>query len=210
MTNPTQIFVRDFDSSQLPLSSPLGESERNFIEKAKVLDVEIGCGVGWHPIQYATNHPERSLLAIEHTRDKFEKFQRRFEHHELSNLLPIHANAISWMTNHLSEQSISKLLILYPNPNPKDKSKRWFCMPFMHRLLKMLREDGEIILATNEKGYRDEALNYALNFWKLRLEEEKIIEAPQSQYRTHFEKKYIERGETCWNLIFKKSSMKPC
>ncbi len=41
------------------------------------LDIEIGCGVGMHPLLYASAHPERFLIAIEKTREKFGKFAKK-------------------------------------------------------------------------------------------------------------------------------------
>jgi len=170
------------------------------------LDVEIGCGVGLHPIQFFKANPRRFLVAIEHTKDKFEKFQRRFiSHDQPSNLLPIHANAISWVSQQLSPSSVDHFYFLYPNPNPKsgDLNKRWYAMPFMHKVLEVLKQDGKITLATNEKFYHDEALDYFLNHWKLDLVADKELQKGFKP-RTHFEKKYLERGETCYNLVFTK------
>lgn len=170
------------------------------------LDLEIGCGVGLHPIQYQKENKGRTLIAIEHTKEKFDKFFRRFINHDSpENLLPIHANAISWVAYQLPKDSIDKIFLLYPNPNPKarDFGKRWHGMPFMNRLLETLKFDGELTLATNEKFYRDEALEYFVKVWGLKLKKENLL-LRGDLYRTHFEKKYLERDEVCYNLVFKK------
>jgi hypothetical protein len=39
--------------------------------------------------------------------------------------------------------------------------------------------------------------------WGMSLVEEGFVSHPP---RTHFEKKYLERGEACWNLVFEKAS----
>jgi tRNA (guanine-N7-)-methyltransferase len=173
------------------------------------VDLEIGCGVGWHPIQYAKANPDRFLIAIEHTREKFERFQSRLSRHpELKNILAVHADAVAWTTYCLSPSSISRCFILYPNPNPKAPSKRWFRMPFMSQLLGCLKAGGEITLATNIRDYFEEALAFGAKEWKLRVAEQKEIRElkplPQIKPRTHFEKKYLERGETCLNVVFRK------
>jgi tRNA (guanine-N7-)-methyltransferase len=166
---------------------------------ANTLDIEIGCGVGWHPIQYAKNNPDRFLVAIEHTREKFTKFKKRIENNEaLANLLPVHANAIAWITHSLKPQSVSKILILYPNPERKAVNKRWIRMPFMAKLIEILKPDGEIVFATNEKFYRDEIVEFAPALGLKVTQERKLTR--KNQPRTHFEKKYIARGETCFDL----------
>lgn len=165
------------------------------------LDLEIGCGVGWHPIKYAQANPNRTLIAIEHTRAKFDGFRRRADRHELPNLLPIHADAIRWVTHALPESSVDRIFVLYPNPEPQAANKRWFRMPFMHELLTKLKPQGTIELATNIATYKDEAKMYASEVWNLELaDEHTVTENP----RTHFEKKYLLRGETCFDVTFRK------
>jgi tRNA G46 methylase TrmB len=167
------------------------------------LDIEIGCGVGWHPIQYAKAHPDRFLVAIEHTREKFSKFKKRIENNEeLANLLPVHANAIAWITHSLKPESVSKILILYPNPERKASNKRWIRMPFMAKLVEVLKPGGEIVFATNEKFYRDEIVEFAPASGLKVTHEKKLTQ--RDHPRTHFEKKYLARGETCFDLILSK------
>lgn len=175
------------------------------------LDLEIGCGVGMHSIQRALEYPERNLIAIEHTRVKFEKFERRLQNHEaIPNLRAIHDNAISWVANHLPDNVLEEIFILYPNPNPKRRNQRWFCMPFMGNLLSKLKSGGVIHLATNEKFYFDEAKEVAQQDWQLQIIEERLLQATpgreQANFgRTHFERKYLQQGQTCFDVTFQKS-----
>lgn len=176
------------------------------------LDLEIGCGVGLHPLRYVLQNPERRLIAIEHTQEKFAKFARRFANHgSPANLLAVHANAITWVHHRIPAESLAKIFILYPNPNPQNKAKRWIQMPFMGRLLDSLRVGGELCLATNISWYAEELRELAPRLWQL----EPVCETQLSAAdvtggahlpRTHFEKKYLERGEICFDLVWRKSS----
>src|SRR5689334_22652665 len=115
--------VRPFRAEALGAPTDLGEFQ---LPQGKPLDVEIGCGVGLHPIRYALANPERNLIAIEHTREKFASFRQRYEGNgHPANLFPIHADAIRWVTHALPPGSVSKFLLLYPNPEPKATNKRW-------------------------------------------------------------------------------------
>ncbi|MFT6071090.1 MAG: tRNA G46 methylase TrmB [Bacteriovoracaceae bacterium] len=189
-----------------PFTAPPLQDYVKFIVPKLPLDIEIGCGVGLHPILYQQKHPERCLVALEHTKEKFDKFYRRFINHgSPQNLIPVHANGISWVSQQLPNESVDQFFFLYPNPNPKpgDLNKRWYAMPFMQKVLEVLKPDGKITLATNEKFYKEEALEYFLGHWKLKLIEDKILESGFKP-RTHFEKKYLEREEPCFNLVFSK------
>jgi len=173
------------------------------------LDLEIGCGVGWHPIRYASENDGRRLIAIERTRAKFDRFRSRLARHPtLANLLAIHADATRWVPNALVPESIDRCFLLYPNPEPKAPGRRWFRMPFMHRLLATLRPGGEITLATNEEWYWQESLEFATRHWGLEIMEARsyrIGTIPTDDVpRTHFEKKYLARGETCHDTRLRK------
>ena len=86
------------------------------------LDVEVGCGVGYHPIRYARANPDRFLIAIEHTHTRFEKFERRLAHHEkLQNLLAVHADAVEWITHSLPEESVDRYYFLIPQSLAKKR-----------------------------------------------------------------------------------------
>lgn len=167
------------------------------------LDIEIGCGVGWHAIEYSRLNPDRYLIAIERTSNKFEKFARRKGNHKIENLDAIHANAINWVSTNLKAQQVDRYFILYPNPCPKDPQKRWFRMPFMKFLIETLKPGGTVTLATNIDAYYEEAKTYGAEVWGLKVIEDRII-SKNEKPRTHFEKKYLAADHICHNLILQR------
>lgn len=183
----------------------------DFAYPKQPLDIEIGCGVGLHPIQYAKAHPHRYLVAIEQTRNKFEKFKRRFDNHHLPNLLPVHANAISWVSHRLQDRTVDRFFFLYPNPNPKGKdfNKRWYAMPFMAKVIDCLKPDGQIRMATNAEFYAVEAKANFEQVWHLETVRFESIRAGDLVPRTHFEKKYLARAQTCFDMVFRKVVASP-
>lgn len=190
------------------VAAPMNPAQAQFANTGHPLDLEIGCGVGWHSIQYATENPNRNLIAIEHTRAKFNKFEARLKRHKgLTNLRAVHADAIRWITHFVGDQSVDRCFILYPNPEPKAHNKRWLRMPFMHRLLATLKPGAELTLATNKLSYRNEAREWAEKAWSLELVEAREFsnkQLPNGLPRTHFERKYLLNGETCYDLRWRK------
>jgi tRNA (guanine-N7-)-methyltransferase len=195
---------RDFDKTRLPPS----QVSLKIPKDHKPLDVEIGCGVGMHPILRAHEYPDRTLIAIEHTKEKFEKFERRIQaHHHPKNLLALHANAISVISHQLNSKSVDQFFLLYPNPYPKisDRKKRWVFLPFMKEMLHKLKIGGRLIVATNEIWYAEEVwlmMELAHGMTTCSIERLDHLTRP----RTHFEAKYLARGEICLNMVFMKSS----
>ncbi len=171
------------------------------LARGRPVDLEIGCGVGWHPIRYAQENPGRTLVAIERTAEKFAKFESRLSRHpELANLIPVHADAVAWVTHFAPPTAFDRIFVLYPNPNPKNPAARWIRMPFFGRLIETLRPGGGIEFRTNRADYADEVRELGLREWKLKLVAERRFtrsEVATTDLTTHFEQKYLARGEGC-------------
>ncbi len=183
--------------------------QKEFLSRPGPLAVEIGAGVGFHPLLHCRLSPDWRILAIERTRAKFEKMHRRWEgHHRPPQMLPIHSDGVWWVSHYLPAESVSRFYFLYPNPYPKARqaNQRWPHNPFLQKVVECLKPNGEIVLATNLDFYRLEAENL-IPHWhpQLKLQESRLWSMDLGP-RTHFEKKYLLRGEPCFNLVFKKSS----
>lgn len=209
--------IRLFNGQSLP-------KPRFFIDKKQVnpfalpLQIEIGAGTGQFAIDQSHQHPAQFWIAIEHTKEKFQKFWNAYQklspEHQ-ARLLPVHANAISWIYYFFLEERSKNLTVvenfhfMYPNPNPKNVASRWHRMPFFHVLLGLLKSRGCVHLATNEEWYADEAKLYLGKTWGLQEKSFQKIhkDTMQSDFipRTLFEKKYFLRGDTCYDMIFSRS-----
>ncbi len=186
---------------------------RNFIkpELTNNCYLEIGAGRGLHAVQFVQANPDKQLIAIERTRTKFEDFAQRVEKAKvekirvekksLDNLIPVHADAIPWVVHALPAQSLKGVFLLYPNPEPKNAQQRWLNMPFFEFLLSRLKSEAKIILTTNIQGYFKEAKEQAEQIWQLPFS---AFEVDRESNRTHFEIKYLARGETCYQLEMEK------
>ena len=165
------------------------------------LVLEIGAGKGKHALSFAQQNPDKHLIAIERTRNKFEAFAKLAGQQSSSNLTAIHADAIAWIVHAIAPSSIDSIYILYPNPEQHNPNQQWLNMPFFEFLLSRLRVGGEIILATNIEAYMDNAEQQAREVWCLPYTRSQVASSSQ---RTHFEVKYLARQETCWQLNIKK------
>lgn len=179
------------------------QAPRNFVvpQFEQAICLEIGAGMGRHAILFAEQHPDKTLVAIERTRAKFKVFAARQQDHQLAHLYPVHADAIPWVVHALLPRSVEQLFLLYPNPEPKNPAQRWLNMPFFEFLLSRLQNNAQITLASNIPAYLDEAANQLQQVWKLPFVQQAIA---QDSARTHFEVKYLARGEPCAELIITK------
>lgn len=179
------------------------QAPRNFVlpQFSQAICLEIGAGMGRHAILFAEQNPNKILVAVERTSAKFKVFAARQQDHQLENLYPVHADAIPWVVHALLPQTVEQLFLLYPNPEPKNPAQRWLNMPFFEFLLSRLQDNARITLASNIPAYLDEAASQLEQVWKLPFVRQVI--APDSA-RTHFEVKYLARGEPCEELIITK------
>lgn len=163
--------------------------------------LEIGAGKGKHALQFTAQHPQQHLVAIERTREKFEAMQKQHQQEGQENLQPVHADALPWVVHALYPQQVEQCFILYPNPEPHNPAQRWLNMPFFEFLLSRLQPKGQITLASNIPDYIAEAEQQLQQVWQLPYIKEVI---PATSARTHFEIKYLERGELCQQLVISK------
>lgn len=183
-------------------SVPLPRSEALFSPHPKIA-LEIGCGVGLHPILLAKRRPEWRIYGLERTKKKFEKFERRVKNHpELQHLVAIQDDGTSWVIHRMPDKSIDELYLFYPNPYPKkhQRNKRFHFMPIFSLILKKLKMGGLIYLRSNESWYLDEFKKVATRIWGMKLSAKKRVLTGE----THFEIKYLEQNQNCHELVFVK------
>lgn len=189
-------------TSELPKILTGDQKWRDGYRDGMDLVVEIGPGVGLHPINRAKGNPNEFIVAIERTKEKFAKMQNRVNNHSLTNLHIVHADAVSWIYQNIQDKELSKLFILYPNPYPKksQSNKRFIDAAHMSMLYKKVKNGGLINTATNEVFYYKEIIrkwpiqkNLVLKINVLNLND-------AFKARTHFEKKYLASGQRCFDV----------
>ncbi len=163
--------------------------------------VEVGAGKGKHALLFSKNNPDSQLIAIERTREKFLAMQKQHAVEGQTNLQTVHADALPWIVHALYPVQVEQFFILYPNPEPHNPAQRWVNMPFFEFMLSRLKTGGTITLASNIPAYIEEAEQQVQQIWKLPFIKEVIA---SDSARTHFEIKYLERGELCQQLIISK------
>ena len=187
--------IRQFQAQRM-------HAPRDFISiENQPICVEIGAGKGKHALLFTEQNPEQQLIAIERTREKFVAMQKQHQLEGQKNLIPMHADAVPWVVHALFPAQVEQFFILYPNPEPHNPAQRWLNMPFFEFLVSRLRVNGTVTLASNIPEYIAEAEQQLIGVWKLPYVKEVI---PATSARTHFEIKYLERGELCQQLIISK------
>jgi len=135
---------------------------------------------------------------------RFDMLRDEDAYNHCPNVIPVHADAVNWIAHCLPAAAVDEYFFWYPNPYPKaaQRNKRYHAMPFMAYLLTTLRPGGRLTFATNARFYHEEARHYMEQVWGLTCQVDRPVPA-HTPPRTHFEAKYLERGEPCWELVFR-------
>ncbi len=190
--------MREFQKHKLPAP----RSSVKWPDTCLPIDVEIGAGAGMHALQYSKDESKRHLIAIERTKEKFRKMEKQFQSFPSKNTTLVHADAINWLCYNAPKNSLSRVYILYPNPEPNNANQRWPRMPFLSYLIELMGNGSKLCLATNIESYYKECLE---GFPLVGLEITFSGELNKGHIpRTHFEKKYLERAQTCFEVQAKK------
>jgi len=201
--------MRVFQVKKVPKIREVDQDRVNtFLQNSTTpVDFELGSGVGMFAIRYARDNPVRRLLSVEKTREKFSAFESRLKNHpEVSNLLPLHANAVSVLCHHLVPESLSKFFLWYPNPYPE--KSRFHRTPFFEFMLSRIVCGGKFYFASNVQSYTREMEQFFCRQSHFHTEGAKKISKvlnPEFQPRTHFEMKYYARGEILYQIIAQKN-----
>jgi tRNA (guanine-N7-)-methyltransferase len=190
--------MRAFNSTGLfPPRSPNYESIMDLAAQYKEIELDIGAGQGDHCLLRAQSHPKKLIIGVERTRNKFNKFEKLQKLNDLSNLVLVNADVVPWLVFLNEKILFSKVWILYPNPEMKSKNRRWIRAPFFSEIMRRLKPNSEIEMATNLEDYAAEVREKSFENWGLVSKIAKYT----GPARTQFEKKYLDRKENCYQIV---------
>jgi len=190
------------------------------IDTAKVLKkefpdkeilLEIGCGKGEQIIERAKNNPKKMFIACEVFKNSLAKIARAIEEYNLTNLKLFYSDA-RLLLESLQEESISTVMVLYPDPWPKTKHKkrRIVNQELLELSYKALKPEGKLILATDITDYALWMIQHVLNHGKfncLAKYPDEWMAEPEGWVTTSYEQKARKFRRKSWYLQFKKGEI---
>jgi tRNA (guanine-N7-)-methyltransferase len=119
----------------------------------RVLD--LGCGNGRYLIGSALARPDRDHLGIDLVQPAVDYAAHRANKRGLTNVRFVTADAVRWLFERLSEDSIDEIHVYHPQPyyEQRDASKRMLTPEFLDRVWRVLRPGGLLVLQTDNKSY---------------------------------------------------------
>ncbi|MGI9171115.1 MAG: tRNA (guanosine(46)-N7)-methyltransferase TrmB [Candidatus Nanopelagicus sp.] len=127
-----------------------------FPEKTKVI-MEIGSGMGEATAQIAKANPEVGYVAVEMHSPGLAALLILINQMELENIRLIREDATYLLANHIPDNSIDGIHLLFPDPWPKNRQhkRRMVQSEFVEMVGRKLKQGGFIHIATDWQPYAD-------------------------------------------------------
>ena len=127
-----------------------------FPEKTKVI-MEIGSGMGEATAQIAKANPEVGYVAVEMHSPGLAALLILINQMELENIKLIREDATYLLANHIPDNSLDGIHLLFPDPWPKNRQhkRRMVQSEFIEMVGRKLKQGGYIHIATDWQPYAD-------------------------------------------------------
>ena len=165
--------------------------------------LEIGFGDGSHLAALAQRYPEYGFIGCEVFTPGVAQLLRVMGGNEKRNIRIFHGD-IRILIPSLPHYSLERIFILYPDPWPKlrQQKNRLVSAAFLDSLAPLLKEHGEVYLATDHEGYA-QTMGGAMDACQpLRLVEKVCGHAlPSGWYSTKYYKKASAAGKKSYFFL---------
>jgi tRNA (guanine-N7-)-methyltransferase len=171
--------------------------------------IEIGSGKGTFLLGQATAQPGDNFLGIEWARKYYRYAVDRIGRWGLTNVRIIRTDAVGFITEFVTDNSVDCFHIYFPDPWPKKRHhKRRFINPAnLEHLIRCLKNKGQIRIATDHADYFEQ-IKLVLTERSDVLEEIDFIKpagAESGEWTgTNFERKYIKDQRPIYTLAVRK------
>jgi tRNA (guanine-N7-)-methyltransferase len=167
--------------------------------------LEIGFGMGQSLLTMAIQHPEQNFLGIEVYRPGVGALLLELEKRKLTNVRVYCADAVEVLQQCIPDNSLNKILILFPEPWPKKKhhKRRLIQIEFVKLLSKKLTAGGHLQIVTDWEDYAEHIIKIISVGNRHACSLQRIKSDPRPI--TKFEQRGQRLGHKIWDLCYKYS-----
>jgi tRNA (guanine-N7-)-methyltransferase len=151
----TLAMAQSWDQYAIEIKSELNLNQI-FPEKTKVI-MEIGSGMGEATAQIAKANPQVGYVAVEMHSPGLAALLILINQMELENIKLIREDATYLLANHIPDNSLDGIHLLFPDPWPKNRQhkRRIVQSEFIEMVGRKLKPGGFIHIATDWQPYAD-------------------------------------------------------
>jgi tRNA (guanine-N7-)-methyltransferase len=171
--------------------------------------IEIGSGKGTFLVSQARHEPETNFLGIEWASRYYRYAVDRIGRWQLKNVRIIRTDATQFITDFIGDNSVDCFHIYFPDPWPKKRhnKRRFFCSENLEQLLRCLKKNGCIKIATDHAEYFQSMqavlTKQADKFEKIDFTSTAGAEKNEA-VGTNYERKYLRQKKEIYTFALKK------
>jgi len=175
------------------------------------VEMEVGSGKGAFLLEEAKASPEKNYFGIEWANKYYKYAVDRIGRWGIQNVRLMRTDAAAFVAEHIADASIEVFHLYFPDPWPKKKhhKRRFFCDENLVHLLRILKPDGIINIATDHAGYFEQMTEVAGRaIERGDVKEIKFIRPAGAKdgeiVGTNYERKYMKEGRQTYTLALQK------
>jgi tRNA (guanine-N7-)-methyltransferase len=170
--------------------------------------LEIGFGGGEHMAAQAEANPNVGFIGCEPFINGIARLLTDVEDRGLQNIR-LYADDARPLLDRVVDASIAKVFVLFPDPWPKTRhaNRRFISLENLTTLARLLRDDGELRVASDEMGYIRWTLYHVRahgDFEWMAVSARDWRERPRDWPPTRYEGKALTAGRQCVYLRFRR------
>lgn len=183
----------------------------NIFGRSAPVEMEVGSGKGTFLLAEARAYPEKNFFGIEWANKYFRYAVDRIGRWNVANVRVMRTDAATFIAEHIPDESIGRFHLYFPDPWPKKRhnKRRFFCDENLVQLLRILKPDGIINIATDHDDYFEQMTEVAGRaIEKKRVKAIDFIRPAGAEegerVGTNYERKYLKEGRTTYTLALQK------
>ena len=175
------------------------------------IEMEVGCGKGTFILEEARAFPDKNFFGIEWANKYYKLAVDRMGRWNTPNVRMMRTDAADFIAEHIPDASIGVFHLYFPDPWPKKRhnKRRFFCDENLAQLLRILKPNGIINVATDHADYFDQMIEVAKRAIEQGVVKEIDFIRPAGAkdgeaVGTNFERKYLKEGRKTHTLALQK------
>lgn len=172
--------------------------------------IEIGSGKGTFIVNQAKAQPDVDFLGIEWAGKYYRHAIDRVGRWELKNIRLLRTDAAAFLSEHISDESVSCLHLYFPDPWPKKRhhKRRFVTQPNVEQVFRILVPGGVFKMATDHADYFQQ-MQAVMQQDASRFEIVEFVPAAGAKagerVGTNFERKYLKENRPVYSLAAAKA-----
>ncbi len=173
------------------------------------VDLEIGSGKGMFLAAATAAQPTQNYLGIEVSGGYARLAAGKLAAAGSANGRVIHGDAMQLVSSLLPDQCLSGVHVYFPDPwwKARHRKRRILNPVFLAHAARLLPPDGRLHIWTDVEEYFQEAVAATAATGRFGPPAEELPGGPDSDYRTHFERRTRLAGDPVWRAVFRRNDL---